>query len=79
MAQIETSLSQTTVFIKRKKKTRFNCLLALKIDEGKETLRIRPRQRKSQIIPEALKNYTEMSVNIPEWLFPGRMKTEEKD
>lgn len=53
--------------------------MALKIDEGKETLRIRPSQRKSQIIPEALKKYTEMSVNIPEWLFPGRMKTEEKD
>lgn len=55
MGQIQTSLSQTTVFI-RKKKMKCICLLAIKTDWDKQTLGIRLSQRKSQVIPEASKN-----------------------
>ena len=52
--------------------------MTLKIDKGRWTCRVRLSQRKSQVIIAVLQTYTEMSVNIHECEFSGRMKSEEK-
>ena len=77
MGPTETSLSQTTVFIKRKK-MKFICLLALKIDQGRWICRVTLSQRKTQFLRH--KNICRNVSKHPRMLFLWQNEnSEEKD